>query len=444
MMDNPLYVPPPFIVAAPGKTILCGEHAVVFSGYRALAAAISLRSYMLCTALATTERTLTVIFEDIGLNHTWNIKDLPWDYCKSKDKSHPSYHTPVRSLDDELMVLLEALVADVGQDAEPGTRKVMQCAGMAFLYLFVCLRDEDALACEYVMRSAIPVGMGLGSSASISACISAALLLQSGAIQAPARNELDSEEACKQLAYINNWAYTTELMFHHRPSGVDNTVSTQGGVIVFSRPNSIRTLPNVTSLPFLLIDSMQPKSTAKEVAKVQELNKMWPQITKGILYAIDNIVHAAKEALRNWDFDKIEDTESLGRLLEMNHSLLDSLGVSHPRLERIRSIIKESGLGWTKLTGSGGGGCAIALMRWGDVDPEEVEALKRKLQEEGFKIYQVKLGIKGVAVLDSAVVKSCEISKQTFLQAERIDELMERDDIASAWQSWSEYNLEDM
>ena len=50
-LSNPLA--PPFLVSAPGKTIVYGEHAVVH-GKAAIAAAISLRSYMLVTTLSIT------------------------------------------------------------------------------------------------------------------------------------------------------------------------------------------------------------------------------------------------------------------------------------------------------------------------------------------------------------------------------------------------------
>ena len=47
----------------------------------------------------------------------------------------------------------------------------------------------------------------------------------------------------------------------------------------------------------------------------------------------------------------------------MSHGFLISLGVSQPRLERIRELVDYADTGWTKLTGARGGGYAITLFQ---------------------------------------------------------------------------------
>lgn len=51
-------------------------------------------------------------------------------------------------------------------------------------------------------------------------------------------------------------------------------------------------------------------------------------------------------------------------LFTVNHHLLNALGVGHVSLDRVCHLLAEFGLA-AKLTGGGGGGCAIALLSAG-------------------------------------------------------------------------------
>lgn len=48
--------------------------------------------------------------------------------------------------------------------------------------------------------------------------------------------------------------------------------------------------------------------------------------------------------------------------MDRNHELLNKLGVGHKALERVCEITKKYGL-HSKLTGAGGGGCALTLLK---------------------------------------------------------------------------------
>lgn len=54
-------------------------------------------------------------------------------------------------------------------------------------------------------------------------------------------------------------------------------------------------------------------------------------------------------------------SEVLSTLIPISHSLLCALGVSHPSLDRVVSIAKKYDVP-AKLTGAGGGGCALVLL----------------------------------------------------------------------------------
>jgi mevalonate kinase len=396
----------------------------------AIAAAISLRSYLLVTALSKSKRTISLRFPDISLSHTWNIDDLPWAAFSHASKKK-YYYDLITSLDPELVAAMKPHLANVSEKAPEEVRKVHQNSASAFLYIFLSLGSQSFPGCLYTLRSTIPIGAGLGSSASISVCLSAALLLQIRTLSGPHPDQ-PGEEARLQIERINRWAFVGEMCIHGNPSGVDNTVATQGKAVVFQRtdytkPPKVTPLWSFPELPLLLVDTKQAKSTAAEVAKVGALKKKLPVVTATILDAIDKVSQSAADLITNEDFegDDEENQRHLGQLMTINHGLLVALGVSHPRLERIRELVDHAGIGWTKLTGAGGGGCSITLLK-SDVPQDKMAALERSLDEEGYEKYETTLGGDGVGVLWPAVLKNgteedaeggVEIDQEKFLNA---------------------------
>lgn len=397
----------------------------------AIAASTSLRSYLLVTTLSKSKRTVTLTFPDIDFNHSWNIDELPWSTF-----SHPSkkkyYYDLVTELDPDLVTAIQPYLADVSPDKPSDVRKVHQNSAGSFLYMFLSLGSQNFPGCQYTLRSTIPLGAGLGSSATIAVCLSAALLLQLRTLSGPHPDQ-PPDEARLQIERINRWAYVYEMFIHGNPSGVDNTVSTQGKAVVFqrtdySKPPSVRPLWNFPELPLLLVDTKVPKSTKHEVAKVAKLKEKHPKLVGTILEAADKVTQTAADIIGEGNFDtkSEDDLRRLGELMTINHGLLVSLGVSHPRLERVRELVDHEGIGWTKLTGAGGGGCSITLLK-PDVPREKLRRLEEQLEEEGYRKFVTTLGSDGVGVLWPAVLKNgmdeddeggMEIDLEKFLSAE--------------------------
>jgi mevalonate kinase len=68
-------------------------------------------------------------------------------------------------------------------------------------------------------------------------------LTTGGKIPSPASQEPNV------LTTINNWAFLGEKCLHGNPSGVDNTVATFGGGVVFRKERRERKLSNGTFTP---------------------------------------------------------------------------------------------------------------------------------------------------------------------------------------------------
>ena len=441
---------PAFMTSAPGKVIVYGEHAVVY-GKVALAAAISLRSYLLVTTLSKSQRTISLKFPDIGLDHTWDIDALPWSLFS--DPAHKKmYYDLVTTLDYDLVEAIKPHLTLVSLNAPPEKRKIHQGAAKTFLYLFLSLGSQNFPGSIYALRSTIPVGAGLGSSASISVCLSTALLLQIRTLAGPHQDQ-PPEEAALQLERINRWAFVGELCLHERPSGVDNTVATEGKAVLFKRtdygkPPTVTSLRNFPELPLLLVNTRQPRSTSEQVEKVATLKESLPVVTDLVLNAIDRVTQSAHELIASPKFDQHDPqtVQTLGTLMSINHGLLVSLGVSHPKLDRIRELINDASLGWTKLTGAGGGGCAITLLK-PSTKPLALQDLETKFRAENFERFSATLGGSGVGVLWPAVLKhesveeegGEEIDQEKFLKAEGehgVERLVSAEGDKEGWKFW--------
>ncbi|KAH9821792.1 Cys/Met metabolism PLP-dependent enzyme-domain-containing protein [Melampsora americana] len=395
--------PSTILVSAPGKIILFGEHAVVYEK-KALAAALDLKCYCLVEPLEEANNQIQLVLPDSNLKISWDLNELPWE------------SVPKVTGTDELKVdhqLSEAILKLVKQKVE---KPNLVEAAHAFLYLFVNLAvSEERRAQVYTVRSALPIGAGLGSSAAYSVSLSTALLYTHTHLQVPTTSSIETTSA----AMINRWAFLGEKILHGNPSGVDNTVSTYGGAIGYRKgPEGCQErLNGFKALDFLVTDTKISRDTKALVKSVGDRKVQEPDYITSILQEIDRISHQAEEILMNEkDCQKVED--GLGGLMVKCHELLVSLGVGHQALDRISSVGKQFGL-MSKLTGAGGGGCAITLLPNGFSATQEV---MNELNQNGFQAYQTKVGGKGVGIKVSKVQMNQEMMKKGD-QRLKIDEL---------------------
>ncbi|KAL7753654.1 Mevalonate kinase [Sorochytrium milnesiophthora] len=365
-------------VSAPGKTILFGEHAVVY-GKTAIAAAVNLRTDL--HLQPSTDARVTLHLPDINFSiavETDALSDIGRQ-LPSADHAEP---------DAPSAAIKHALLDLVNQHA-PAAETMQALATVAFWHLLLSIRSSSQLRPDMAMvvslRSAIPVGSGLGSSASLSVCYAAALLQYYGGIR-----DCTSSES---LALINKWAFAAEKILHGNPSGIDNSVATYGGAMIYSKGQMER-LSGFASLRFLLINTNVPKNTGVQVAKVKSLREAHPTVVDPMLDAIHNISTSCCKVFEQ-DLHAMQRHEQLAQLVAMNQHLLAALGMSHPAIDT--AVQQTTKLGFpSKLTGAGGGGCVLTLLP-DDVDEQAVSQLRDVLQQEhGFDVFETELGCRGV------------------------------------------------
>jgi mevalonate kinase len=196
-----------------------------------IATSVSLRSYLLVQMQPSGfyEPHVTLNFPDIKLNHTWLASELPYPTATTS--------TAPTSLDPALLKSIDPLLELFAKN------DVQHAAVLTFLYLYLSLSPPADYDVSFRLRSSIPIGSGLGSSASISVCLATALLRITQHIPPPASQNPDV------LNIINAWAFLGEKCLHGNPSGVDNTVATFGGGVVFRKERRERKLSNGTFTP---------------------------------------------------------------------------------------------------------------------------------------------------------------------------------------------------
>ena len=116
----------------------------------------------------------------------------------------------------------------------------------AFLFLFRSVWLELAsttVESNVIIQiwSTLPVGAGMGSSASYSVALAAALLqaVKPEICGAGNISSVDGEPGSVALrTEANKWAFECERLFHGAPSGIDNTVCSLGTTYLLPPPRS--------------------------------------------------------------------------------------------------------------------------------------------------------------------------------------------------------------
>jgi len=289
---------PTIAASAPGKIILSGEHFVVHGSY-AVAAATNKRVYV--SIRKTGGAKSRIVSED----RTSNLS--------SDDGSFPAVKSVARSIVSKIPY------------------------------------GKNDSSFDISIKSEIPPGSGLGSSAAVSVACAAAL-------NKFFELSLDPKD-------ISNAAFLGERVVHGNPSGLDIQASLLGGLILFRRnfDPDIISVENPFSL--LVIFSGTKRSTSKLIAKVARRKSEHPNYFRRLIDSASNLSLEVSTAAKIGDFEK------MGSLFTIAQTDLSWIGVSTPQIDDlIDSVLGREDVLGAKLTGAGGGGSIIAAIKPGTGD----------------------------------------------------------------------------
>lgn len=191
---------------------------------------------------------------------------------------------------------------------------------------------------------------------------------------------------------INDIAYEGEKGYHGTPSGIDNSCSTFGGFILFTKgpsKNLVAPLDLQLSISMVIGNTGITSNTAKVVEEVKKLKEESPEKFKAIFDMYSRVAADAKEAIENKDLGQI------GSLMNKNHGLLREMGVSCKEIEELVDIALKNGALGAKLTGTGKGGLVIALVNDGDAGK-----ISAAFESAGYRSEVTRIGAEGVKVIE--------------------------------------------
>lgn len=316
--------------SSPGQIFLFGEHAVVY-GQPALATAINARTEVKAERLS--DGNFKVESRGIGkLNGEIKNVNGKWTIQeRSGDSEKLRFVTKVTEL----------------------TLNRLDSGGGLKLHII----------------SDLPPGSGLGSSSAVSTATSAAV---SSALDSP----LEKDE-------ISQLAFDAEVEVQGAASRTGVNVATYGGFLEIQGDKS-KKLEDLPELNVLIGYTDKYGDTGEMIEKVRRLKESFPEIIDLIMETIGKTTKVGIKSLQRNHVRKV------GALMDANQNLLEGLGVSSSELRNLIRASRSAGTIGAKLTGSGGGGCMIALC------PKKVNKIAKAIEDAGGEPIVAKIGVEGL------------------------------------------------
>ena len=228
---------PAIIARAPAKTILFGEHAVVY-GYPAIAIPVDSLEVRASVLPCINNENTTISFH--------NKNSIKQTYLGEIESNHP------------IQICIQELGEKIGR-ALP--------------------------AMKITISSNIPIAAGLGSSAAIAVAVTRAVSEFLGL-------DLSNEE-------INQIAYISEKAQHGTPSGIDNTVIAYNQPVLFRKGKPIQSITIRSPFHIILADSGDRELTKDVVADVRKHRENNFETVNACFEQIGGLTEKAIAAVQN-------------------------------------------------------------------------------------------------------------------------------------------------
>jgi mevalonate kinase len=231
--------------------------------------------------------------------------------------------------------------------------------------------DTNNEALKITFGGTLLAGSGVGASAA--SCVSLARALN------------EEFKLGLSIDEINHVAWQGEFAYHGLPSGVDNTASTYGGLLLYQVKKERKIFERIRTpraFEVVLANSGVTADTSLLRGATEKQREENPDLYWSRLARIKQQVSEVKEALEAGDLARV------GQTMTENHKILIDMGLSHEKLIYLCDMANRLGALGAKLTGGGRGGYMVAV----SPGKETQERIASAMEKEGYSVIRATIG----------------------------------------------------
>lgn len=360
-----------FLLSAPGRIALFGEH-MDWVGKFVIAAAINMRIFLVASSCSK-DGIEVASYPPFKLSEFFDLRNLNIDM-----------NSDLKYVGGVIMAFLLR-----NEKVKSASLRIIKASEAKEL---VGSTEEEFVD--------LPVKKGLSSSAALSVATAAALDIISNYSNLPydeLRITVTSENNLKKYADI---AYVGERKILGINCGqMDQYASSFGGLVFIdnsSEPPILSRIEIKSDLPVVIGDTQQQKDTPRILAWLGERFK---KNEREFMEGVREITRIVLEARKEFEKDQV-NLEKIGELMNENQYYLKNYlkvsgdcPISKSNLDVLINAALNAGALGAKLSGSGGGGCMIALTK-----PNEEKVVAKAIEKAGGVPYITKISRHGLVL----------------------------------------------
>jgi len=185
---------------------------------------------------------------------------------------------------------------------------------------------------------------------------------------------------------VNAASYEAEVAYHGpKTVGIDNMIATYGGIISLLKGEKavVKKIRLKEPVEVVIGNTGIVANTKAMLNGFAERRKKFPEKYGSLIDQAKEVAERAMISIEAFDL------EGIGRLMDANHLLLKDAEVSCPELDSLVRLSRREGAWGAKQTGSGGGGCMLALTPGKALQ----ERVARAIEREGFQVIRTRVGV---------------------------------------------------